>query len=354
MLHEFLAANAERIVVLARASATTRATPVPTEDELKNGAPLFLRQLIDRLRLDTLDSFAIEESASLHGGELLSLGFTVSQVVHSYGHIGQVVTQLAHEARASITVEELHTLHGCVDDAIAHSVAAYERRRDQSLACDGTARLEVLAHELRNQLTPAMLAFSMLQDGTVPVRGSTGAMVGRCLRGMRDHINNALVGVRLDSCLRQVHRVSVSALIGDAEIAATRAANAEGFELAVSPVAEGIDVDVDDQILSTAIGILIQNAFEFSCPHGHVAMRTTATSERVLIEIEDECGGLPPGQAEDLSRPGARTRDQRRRLGLGLTMSRMGVEAMGGKLAVRDLPGKGCVFSIELPRLPVA
>jgi signal transduction histidine kinase len=194
----------------------------------------------------------------------------------------------------------------------------------------------------------------MLQDGTVPVRGSTGAMVGRCLRGMRDHINNALVGARLDSCLEQVHRVSVSALIGDAEIAASRGANAEGFELAVAPVAEDIDVEVDDQVLSTAIGILLQNAFELSCPHGHVTLRTTATTERVLIEIEDECGGLPPGQAEALSRPGGKTRDQGRRLDLGLTMSRMGVEAMGGTLAVRDLPDKVCVFSIDLPRLPAA
>jgi signal transduction histidine kinase len=41
-------------------------------------------------------------------------------------------------------------------------------------------------------------------------------------------------------------------------------------------------------------------------------------------------------------------------LGLGLTISRKGVEAMGGTLAVRDLPGKGCVFFIELPRLPDA
>jgi signal transduction histidine kinase len=28
------------------------------------------------------------------------------------------------------------------------------------------------------------------------------------------------------------------------------------------------------------------------------------------------------------------------------------VEAMGGTLGVRDLPGKGCVFIIEQPRIP--
>ena len=328
-------------ITRARANVVTTTTPSLTEAEQKNGAPLFLRQLIDRLRLATSDSDAIQQSASLHGGELLSLGFTVSQVVHSYGYIGHVVTQLANEAHAPITVEEFHLFNSCLDDAIAHSVAEYERRRDQTVACDGTQRLAVLAHALRNQLTPAMLAFSMLQDGTVPVGGSTGSIVGRTLRAMRDLINNSLVGARLDSWPGQSRRVSVSELIGAVGVAASFGAKAEGFDLAVSPVAEGIDVEVDDQILATAIGILLQNAFEFSCPQGHIAMRTTATVDRVMIEIEDECGGLPPGRAEDLSRPGARRSDQRRCLGLGLTMSRMGVEVMGGRSGCGICPARG-------------
>jgi len=119
-------------------------------------------------------------------------------------------------------------------------------------------------------------------------------------------------------------------------------------------VAPGIDVDADEQVLSAAISNLLQNAFKFSHPHGHVSLRTTATADRVLIEVEDECGGLPPGKAEDLFVPYSQRNAKRTGLGLGLTISRKGVEAMGGTLAVRDLPGKGCIFSIELPRLPEA
>jgi hypothetical protein len=36
-------------------------------------------------------------------------------------------------------------------------------------------------------------------------------------------------------------------------------------------------------------------------------------------------------------------------LGLGLFIARKGVEASGGQLQVEDLPGTGCVFTIELP-----
>jgi hypothetical protein len=41
---------------------------------------------------------------------------------------------------------------------------------------------------------------------------------------------------------------------------------------------------------------------------------------------------------------------ERTGLGLGLPISRRGVEANGGKLYVRNRPGTGCVFTIDLPR----
>ena len=85
-----------------------------------------------------------------------------------------------------------------------------------------------------------------------------------------------------------------------------------------------------------------------------MTLRASATAERVLIEVEDECGGLPPGQLDDLFRPFERRSGNRSGLGLGLSISRKGVEAMGGTLGVRELPGQGCVFSVELPRLPAA
>lgn len=38
--------------------------------------------------------------------------------------------------------------------------------------------------------------------------------------------------------------------------------------------------------------------------------------------------------------------------GLGLTIARAAVEAQGGTLSVRDLPGRGCIFTLALPRCP--
>jgi hypothetical protein len=218
-----------------------RTIPVPTEADLKNGVPLFLSQLIDRLRLATIDNGAIEESAAQHGGELLAMGFTVSQVVHGYGDVCQVITQLADETGAPISADEFQAFHRCLDEAMAHSVTEYQRRRDESVASEGTERLGVLAHALRNRLSDAMLASTLLQKGTVAIGGSTGAVLGRSLRGMRNLVTSALDGVRLESGPGAPHPVAGSELGGAAEIAASGGADVGSAALAVSP-----DIDVSD------------------------------------------------------------------------------------------------------------
>lgn len=80
---------------------------------------------------------------------------------------------------------------------------------------------------------------------------------------------------------------------------------------------------------------------------------TTAADGRVLIEVEDECGGLAADVAEGLFRPFQQRASNRSGLGLGLAIARQGVETDGGQIRVRTLPDQGCVFTIELPRLLV-
>ena len=95
---------------------------------------------------------------------------------------------------------------------------------------------------------------------------------------------------------------------------------------------------------------LLQNAFKFSHRKGHVSLTARVVADRVLIEVEDECGGLPDGRAEELFQPFAQRGDDRTGLGLGLSISRRAIEANRGTLGVRNLPGTGCIFTIDLPR----
>jgi signal transduction histidine kinase len=351
VLHEFLLANRIAIIARTRAKVAARPAPLATEEELENGIPLFLDQLIARLRSPHANSEAIDESASKHGRALLKRGVTVAQVVHDYGGVCQAVTELADETNAAITADEFHAFNGCLDEAIAQAVTEYTRTREQSIVDVGAERLGSLSHELRNALGAAMLSFQTLKMGSVGIGGSTAAVLDRSLRRACALVDSSIAQVRLESGTCATERVSIGQFIEEVEVGASMEATARGMTLAVTRVAAGVDVAVDRQLLAGAVTNLLQNAFKFTRPKGQVSLTTSSNSDRVLIAVQDECGGLPLGKAEELFRPFEQRSPNRKGLGLGLSISRRSVEAVGGELRVRDIPGIGCVFTIDLPRL---
>jgi len=364
MLHEFLTLHRDEIIALTRQKVAARTAPRATEAEMEHGVPLFLTQLAETLRREQETparptSGEMARTAILHGADLRRAGFTVAQVVHDYGDVCQAVTELAIELQLPIGADEFKTLNRCLDEAIAQAVTEFARQRELSLSDRGTERLGFFAHELRNLLSNAMLAFEVLKGGTVGVGGSTGMVLGRNLVALRDLVDRSLATVRLEAGLHRRERVPLTELMEEVELAAAIEANARGLQLTVRPVDPGDAIDVDRQLIAAALANLLQNAFKFSRPNGHIVLRTdTTTAEgRVLIEVEDECGGLPPGRAEDLFRPFEQRSADRSGLGLGLALARESVETNGGLIRARNLPGRGCIFTIDLPlltRVPAA
>lgn len=149
-------------------------------------------------------------------------------------------------------------------------------------------------------------------------------------------------------------RIVVADFIEDVAASARLAANARGITLTVAPVDSAIAIDGDDQILTAVMGNLLQNAIKFTHVDTAVTLRVQAGAERVRLEVEDECGGLPGGgDAQELAAVSEQRGTDRSGLGIGLAFSRWGAEVNGGRLYARDLPGTGCVFILELPRATV-
>jgi signal transduction histidine kinase len=295
MLSDFLALHRADIIELARAKVATRSAPRATPVELKTGIPLFLDQLIGTLRVEETTSARpsdrqIGRGAARHGKALQALGFTVAQVVHDYGEVCQAITKLAVDLDAPISADEFRTLNRCLDEAMAEAVSEFGRQRELSRSDDETERLGFFAHELRNLLSNSMLAFEVLKSGSVGVSGSTGAVVSRNFMRMRDLIDRSLVEVRLKAGIKKREPVQLAHFIEELEVSAMIEAKARGLQLTVTPVEKGVTVEVDRQVLASAVSNLLQNAFKFTRPKGHVLIRTHADADRVFIAIEDECG----------------------------------------------------------------
>lgn len=352
MLHEFLTLNRDSIIDLTCATAARRPEMAVRVDALRNGVPLFLTQLSETLRLEMtaepFSSVAIQQSATKHGGDLWTLGFNISEVVHVYGDICQAVTAVAESQFAPITVPEFRILNRSLDTAIANAVTEYARITADSTSRAETERLGQLTHELRNHIHTALLSFAVLKGGAVAVNGSTATVLGRSLMSLRGLIDSAVSEVRLTAPARPRERTALRDFLTEVIASASLLAEHHGATLAIEPVDSALAIDADPQLLASALMNLLQNAFKFSRPGGHVVVRARVAGRRVTIEIEDECGGIV--ENDDLFRPFSDRRGtDRSGLGLGLSIARQAVQAHGGDIQVRNLPGKGCVFAVDLP-----
>ncbi len=356
MLHEFITINRDEIVRRCRARVAARSIPPPTEAEISHGVPLFLDQLVTTLRGRGQTNPEISSSAVLHGQDLLRQVFTVSQVVHDYGDICQSITELALEQEAPIGTDDFRTLNRCLDDAIAGAVTEFGRAQNQSTLDGADARsherLGFLAHELRNLLNTSILAFDVLRTGDVGVAGSTGRVLRRNLLEARNLIGLSLAEVRLAQGIQNPEPIAVAGFIEEVAEAARLDAQERHVTFTVMPVEDDIVVEADRQVLGSVIRNLLHNAFKFTRPGTSVTLRVAASADRALFEVEDECGGLP-GEAASLFRPFDQRGADRSGLGLGLAYCRWAVEVSRGRIHARTIEGRGCVFTVDLPRAKV-
>jgi hypothetical protein len=71
----------------------------------------------------------------------------------------------------------------------------------------------------------------------------------------------------------------------------------------VRPIDPDVVIEVDRQVLAAVVGNLLQNAFKFTQPRPTVTLRVSASAERVLIEVLDECLVSPKGLSTSCSAP---------------------------------------------------
>jgi signal transduction histidine kinase len=371
VLHEFLRTNRDALVERCRLKVAKRLAPKVTDAELTHGIPAFLDQLIRTLMMEQSTEpllsrkvsgpaagvpamSEIGKTAALHGRELSLQGFTVEQVVHDYGDLCQAITDLAFEHGAVIEIDEFRTLNRCLDNGIADAVTEYAFQRNSLVENIGVKalneRLGFLAHELRNYLHIATLAVTAIRAGSVGATGATGAVLDRSLIGMRSLIDRTLADVRVAAgMLPRRQLVSLADFVTDVKISASLESQSRGCIFIVGDVDSELALDIDREMLLSAVGNLLQNGFKFTRPNTEVLLSAYAVGDRIRIEVEDHCGGLPSG-ADNLFLPFKQRGEDRSGLGLGLSICRRSVEGNNGVLRVRDIAGSGCVFTIDLPR----
>jgi len=221
--------------------------------------------------------------------------------------------------------------------------------------------LSRMSHELRTPLN-AVLGFGQLLEFDELTATQQDAVQhilqgGRHLVGLVDDILDItqIHGGLLDLTLETV---GINSLLSDCLRQAMPAAAARGLVVHLEPTAAGVDVLADRRRLTQVLNNLLSNAIKYNRPAGRVELSWTITDDAQLkIVVSDTGVGISSQDLPRLFVPFDRMGAPASGIdgtGLGLTLSRDLMTAMGGTLHATSVEGVGTTFTAAIPLAGVA
>lgn len=322
--------------------------------ELWDHLPHFFDEVLEALRAEERSGAAQADPAAStasveHGTQRLRVGFDLAEVIREYEILTECILDEVEAVGGSISTRAFRRVQALLNAGRRHAVVAYIERRDLEMVRTTSQHVAFIAHELRSPLMSASLALNALKKNERPEDQWALGLLGRNLNSLRELIDQVLTADRLSGKipLRRESfdlRALLEQAVADARLAAGRREVAIALE-----APERLPITGDQRLLRSAVGNLLGNAVKFTHEGSAISVRAQRNETGILLEIEDGCGGLPKGNLNELFEPFVQRGDNRTGFGLGLAIVRQALEAHGGRVSVRDLPGKGCVFSLELP-----
>jgi len=321
--------------------------PLPRA-ELLDHIPAFVDELTQALYPDALPLPPASATAADHGEQRLGLGFDVTEVVREYGVLHACILDLAGEAGVTLSLDEQGLVQRWITTGVADAVGEYVRQRDLEFQRQASEHLGFIAHEVRNPLGVARMALDRLRREAVPPSRALD-MMDRNLRRASDLIDNVLSKASLEMGLvpRPIP-IELASFLEEIKDEAGAEADAKSIEISVK-APPGLVIDADPRMLRSAVSNLLHNALKFTPGNSKVTMSAAAVEGRVLVEVADACGGLPPGKIDELFVPLVQRGSDRRGFGLGLAIALQAAQAHHGTVRVEDRPGTGCAFILDLP-----
>ena len=229
-----------------------------------------------------------------------------------------------------------------------------DRRKDEFLA--------ILAHELRNPLTPARNAAHLmrLQGPNEPDLQRAVEMIERQITQMSRLIDDLMDVSRITRGLLELRRerVELREIVDAAVEACRQLVQVKQQDLRVVLPAEPVVLVADRERLIQVLSNLVANATKYTQGGGRITVRASRLHDQLELAVEDDGIGLPLGKLKeifDLFAQVDRTTERNAGLGIGLTLVRQIVELHGGSVEARsEGPGKGSMFIVRLPVADVA
>ncbi len=213
-----------------------------------------------------------------------------------------------------------------------------------------------VAHEINNPLAGIQNAFLLLR-GAIPADHPHFTFVGAIDREI----------ARIAAVTRQLYETyrpdqsmasssSVILAIGDAVHFLESVNRTRNVRIVQDITRAPSLVPVPDALIRQTLYNLVQNAVDASPVNGTVHVTIAEEDDECVIRVDDRGDGIPEELRTRIFEPFFSTKDRTVKLGgmgIGLSLVRQSVMAVGGRIAVRDREGGGTEFEVRLPMKPI-
>ncbi|PHQ15148.1 hybrid sensor histidine kinase/response regulator [Marinobacter profundi] len=266
---------------------------------------------------------------------------------------------LAHESRRVAEEESGRQTRLLMEEIVAHERTdqALQQAKEQAESANGAKSryLTGISHELRSPLN-AILGYAQLMendDSVPPHRQEALGVIRRSGEYLADLIEGLLDISKIEAGRLDLHRdqVRIGMLMEQLVTMFRLQAEEKGLRFdyhCPNPLPER--VTTDEKRLRQILINLLSNAIKYT-DHGSVSMTLRYRSQVAEFTVRDTGEGIAPENMERIFRPFERIRtpgQSRTGTGLGLTITRLLTEIMGGDICVDSKPGCGSTFKVSL------
>ena len=224
-----------------------------------------------------------------------------------------------------------------------------DQRKDEFLA--------MLAHELRNPLTPITHAVHLLRHRDAATDPAPlYALIDRQTHRLVHLVDDLLDVARITRGHIQLQRevVNLTVLVRNV-LDASRVRLEERRQTLTAELPDALEVDGDPLRLEQIVSNLLENAIKYTEPGGRIALSLSAEGVEIALSVRDSGIGLNPEDREAIFDLFTQVDTSLARssggLGIGLTVVRRLVTLHGGRIEVRSAGrGRGSEFIVHLPR----